>query len=78
MRRQVWDVTEGEHAGASVVMGPDGEPRLVRRLARSEVLALLDTGGLTPRHADASQYPAQDLLRPPGQHPLRAGHLRAS
>lgn len=76
MRRQVWDITEGEHAGRSIIVGSDGQPRMVWRLTDGQVADIIDTGGLKPRHRDAAQCPRRDLSRRQ-RPPLGRRHLRA-
>lgn len=76
MRRQVWEITSGEHVGCHLTRGPAGNVRLVRDLDPEEVEELISAGGLMPLRPHGCPDPWFDLLRrrdrrrPPRRHRL--------
>lgn len=76
MAGQVWDVVRSGSRRSSVVRGSDGRVRMVTLLSDDDVGALVLGGHLRPRHGDACQDPAEDLLRPSQRLRRRPQHRR--
>lgn len=60
--RQVWEITEGTHAGSRIMRAKDGSVRVVRRVSAAEAVRLINDGALLPMRSDGPQDPALDLL----------------